>query len=320
MADAVFDLDSIPMFVRDSIASSYEEDTVSSVVRGFAEACFRPVTLRANTLVASIEEVRTALEAAGIGYAPVPWYSDALVLDDGVAERAVWGLDVYRVGGVYLQSLSSMLPPLVLAPAPRTDILDMCAAPGGKTSQMAALEPASHIMACELNAIRADKLEHNLTKMQVRNVQVMRGDARKLDEFFSFDRILLDAPCTGAGTVRAGDARAQERVTAQLLKKVTRSQAALLDRALTVLKPGGTLLYSTCSVLPAENDDQVRTVLATKRHRDCELVPIELEGAFSEGPFALPVLPGGLEGTVTVAPTREFEGFYLALIKKAARR
>ena len=316
MADAVFDLDSIPMFVRDSIASSYEEDTVSSVVRGFAEACFRPVTLRANTLVASIEEVRTALEAAGIGYAPVPWYSDALVLDDGVAERAVWGLDVYRVGGVYLQSLSSMLPPLVLAPAPRTDILDMCAAPGGKTSQMAALEPASHIMACELNAIRADKLEHNLTKMQVRNVQVMRGDARKLDEFFSFDQVLLDAPCTGTGTVRAGDPRAEKRITPALLKKVATSQAALLDRALTVLKPGGTLIYSTCSILPAENEEQVRAALKLKRHRDCEVAPIDLAENLASGPLALPLLPNKLEGTITVAPTKLFEGFYLAKIKK----
>ena len=310
----------IPPFLVESLREAYPDDVAERIVGGYADACSRPVTLRANGLKASTEEVAAALDAHAIAFERVPWYANAFVLGAGVTERDVWELDIYAEGKVYLQSLSSMLPPLVLGPRPRTDVLDMCAAPGGKTSQLAALEPAAHITACELSAPRADKLEYNLGKLGARNVQVMRTDARKLDEFFSFDRILLDAPCTGAGTVRAGDARAQERVTAQLLKKVTRSQAALLDRALTVLKPGGTLLYSTCSVLPAENDDQVRTVLATKRHRDCELVPIELEGAFSEGPFALPVLPGGLEGTVTVAPTREFEGFYLALIKKAARR
>ena len=86
-----------------------------------------------------------------------------------------------------------------------------------------------------------------------------------------------------------------------------------LARALTVLKPGGVLVYSTCSILPAENEDQVRSAL--KRHRDCEVAP--LEPAMFSG--ALPLVPNGLEGTLTVRPTKEFEGFYLAKIKKASR-
>ena len=88
-------------------------------------------------------------------------------------------------------------------------------------------------------------------------MNVMRTDARRLDEFFSFDQILLDAPCTGTGTLRAGDERAEKRMTRQLLAKVVKSQRALLDRALTILKPDGTLVYSTCSILAEENDEQV---------------------------------------------------------------
>ena len=103
-----------------------------------------------------------------------------------------------------------MTPPLALGPRAGADALDMCAAPGGKTSQMAALEPEAHITACELSAPRAEKLTYNLQKLGAHNVQVMKTDARRLDEFFSFDQILLDAPCTGTGTVRAGDQRADE--------------------------------------------------------------------------------------------------------------
>ena len=294
------------------------------------------MTLRANTLKATSDQISTALDAAGIGYARVPWYEDAFVLD-GAREREVWDLDIYRDGLVYLQSLSSMLPPLILDPLTGADILDMCSAPGGKTSQIAALTTnGAHLTACEMSAPRAEKLAYNLDKLGAQNVNIMRTDARRLDEFFSFDQILLDAPCTGTGTYRTGDERAEKRMTPQLLEKVVKSQRALLDRALTVLKPGGTLVYSTCSVLPEENDEQVRAAL--KRHRDCKVVPI-LAGNVDdgqsdpeeriitithadEGELAWPImnLPNSLEGTLTLAPTRLYEGFYVAVIQKQAPR
>ena len=185
-----------------------------------------------------------------------------------------------------------------------------------------------------MSSPRADKLVHNLEKLGAANVNVMRTDARRLDEFFSFDQILLDAPCTGTGTLRAGDERAEKRMTRQLLAKVVKSQRALLDRALTILKPDGTLVYSTCSILAEENDEQVRGAL--KRHRDCEVVPILFEKPSSDaqdgprpivldqathGPCALPVLPhsNALPGTLTIAPSRLFEGFTSPSYEKASQ-
>lgn len=327
----------IPAFLGEQLEAQYGAEVATRARQGYADAATRPVTLRANTLKATAEEVAAALGAAGIGYARAPWYTDAFVLA-GVRERAVWDLDIYREGKVYLQSLSSMLPPLLLGAGAGEDVLDMCAAPGGKTSQVAALAGGrAHITACEMSAPRAERLEYNLRKLGAANVQVMRTDARRLDEFFRFDRILLDAPCTGTGTVQAGDARAEGRITDKLLAKVTRSQAALLDRALTVLKPGGTLVYSTCSVLPQENGDQVEAALASKRHRDCVVAPIVLGDLPEKGPagdsgpgrvkpvalpgagtgeLAVPTLPCGLPGAVTVAPTRDFEGFFACVIRK----
>lgn len=343
------DTPSLPSLVEQALAE-LDSTAAERVREGFAAAAERPVTLRANALAGTADAVAAALDEAAIAYERMPWYPDAFVLDAAVRERAVWDLDLYRCGTVYLQSLSSMLPPLVLAPSAGEDVLDMCAAPGGKTSELAALTcNRAHLTACELHAPRAEKLAYNLDKLGVRNVNVMRCDARRLDEFFAFDRILLDAPCTGTGTYRMGDERACGRMTDKLLAKVTKAQRALLDRALTVLKPGGTLVYATCSILPAENDDQV--VATLKRHRDCKLVPLSLANAapssadknatnssddsaagedakrfaFAESARhvitaiesgEIPTLPSRLEGTVTVCPTRLFEGFYVALIQK----
>ena len=313
------------------------------ILAGFEAARERPVTLRANTLKASAETVADELEEAGIPYERAPWYEDAFVLGANVRERDIWELALYQEGRVYLQSLSSMLPPLALCPRAGADILDMCAAPGGKTSQIAALAcGAAHLTACEMNAPRAEKLTYNLRKLGAENVNVMRCDARRLDEFFRFDQILLDAPCTGTGTYRAGDERAAARMTEQLLARVTHSQAALLDRALTVLKPGGALVYSTCSVLAKENEEQVARAL--KRHRDCAIAPLQLGNAGTDeahgnnpngeangksspppvvlphalkGAYAIPALENQLPGTLTVAPTRAFEGFFVAVIQKS---
>lgn len=321
-----------PELIDRAISAYGNGDDAERIRTGFEAAATRPVTLRANTAKASADSVTEALRAAGIGFTRATWYDDAFVLNDGVCERDVWELPIYREGKIYLQSLSSMLPPLVLEPRTGADVLDMCAAPGGKTSQLYALANGrAHITACELHAPRAEKLEYNLAKLGCKNVNVMRCDARKLDEFFSFDQILLDAPCTGTGTFRAGDERAAKRMTEALLAKVTRSQRALLDRALTVLKPGGTLLYSTCSILPQENDEQVASAL--KRHRDCKLVPLfggastqedesaplspraqAIVDAVQKG--AIPALPTAFKETLTVCPSKLFEGFYLALIKK----
>ncbi len=320
----------LPELLAQLAASKIDTRESDAIRTGFEAAATRPVTLRTNMLRATSDEVAEALTDAGISYERVPWFEDAFVLTN-VRERAIWDLPIYQDGSVYLQSLSSMLPPLVLAPRDGADVLDMCAAPGGKTSEMAALAPRAHITACEMKAPRADKLEYNLRKLGVHTANVMRVDARRIDEFFSFDQILLDAPCTGTGTYHIGDERAQTRMTSHLLARVTKAQQALLDRALTVLKPGGELVYATCSIMPEENERQVITAL--KRHRDCELVPLTgpvpedtparaataqaVADAVEAG--AIPRLPNELPGTLTVCPSQLFEGFYIAKIKKVAR-
>lgn len=317
----------LPTWLCEALRAQYGEELAGRVEAGLAGG--RRVTLRANALKSSRDAVTAELDAADIAWRGVDWYDDALILGEGVREDDVRVLGAYGGGGLYLQSLSSMLPPLALAPRPGTDVLDMCAAPGGKTTEICALGRGGkgvrpvHVTACEMNGGRASRLEHNLELLGAGGVRVMRADARRIDGFLSFDAVLLDAPCTGSGTVRAGAPRLATTLTPALAERVGRSQRALIDKAVEVLKPGGTLVYSTCSVLARENEEVVARAL--ERHPELELEAIELdscvpdpEGTHAEDPSALPTLPCSLPGALSVCPTGLFEGFFVARLRKCA--
>ena len=298
----------IPQFFVDLLNQQYAEMDVQRILDGCADK--RATTLRANALRSDRDAIARALDEAGIGWQGVPWYGDAFVTD-GNRLRDVRELAIYEEGSIYVQSLSSMLPPLALAAQPGEDVLDACAAPGGKTTQIAALtQGKAHITACEMHAPRAERLEHNLRKLGAANVTVMRADARRLDDFFAFDRILVDAPCSGSGTIDIRDARMRAHFTPTLVQKSRKAQSALLDKALRLLKPGGTLVYSTCSVLACENEEAVNGALErARRHGGYDVRPIALAGAED-----IPQLPTVLDGTLAVCPTPIYEGFFMAKI------
>lgn len=295
----------IPQFLTDKLTQQYGD--ISGILEGYAGK--RSTTLRVNTLKSDVAEVKAALEAAGIAYEPAPFSEIAFRLTEA-DERAVTALPIYAEGKIYLQSFSSMLPPLVLAPEEGDDILDMAAAPGGKTTQMAAMtRNRAPITACERHPIRAEKLKHNLETQGAGNTFVMVTDARQLDDFFSFKRILLDAPCSGSGTVYAEDPALEKTLTPALIGKCRNTQGALIKKAAKLLKKGGTMVYSTCSILREENEEIVKTVL---KGFGLEIVPIGEE--ITRG---LPVLPVTVPGTLCVQPTRDYEGFFVAkMIKK----
>lgn len=155
----------------------------------------RKTTFRVNTLKSNNEKVEKILKEQKIEFQKVAWYDSAYIIENG-NEADIQKLDIYKNGEIYLQSLSSMLPPIVLEPKESNDILDMAAAPGGKATQMAALtNNKANITACEMNSIRAERLKYNIEK-QGASCFVMVKDARNIDDFFKFDQILLDAPCS----------------------------------------------------------------------------------------------------------------------------
>ena len=246
----------LPEFLIDKLKLQYGQELMEEIVEGYSKR--RATTFRANTLKSNSEEIENVLKELNIEYENVKWSKDAFILKNA-NESDIEKLDIYKDGKVYLQSLSSMIPPIVLMPKEGKDILDMAAAPGGKTTQMAALSNnKAHITACEMNNIRIEKLKYNLEKQGASCVYVMQKDSRQIDDFFSFDQILLDSPCSGSGTLYLEDPNLNKYFTKVLVDKSTKAQFALLKKALRILKPGEEMVYSTCSILQEENEEIVR--------------------------------------------------------------
>ena len=289
----------IPAFLTERLTAQYGEETARRIAAGFEAG--RKTTLRVNRLKAEPAQIAAALADAGISARRVPWSEDALVLE-GAGEDAVAALPMFENGEIYMQSLSSMIPPLVLGAQAGENVLDMAAAPGGKTTQIAAL-----ITACERNKMRAERLEYNVKKQGASRVTVMNMDARQLDDFFAFDRVLLDAPCSGSGTVTEGS---RGQFSREYLDRTVKMQKTLLDKAIRLLKPGHELVYSTCSVLREENEEVVAAAL---KKGGVQLVPIDT--AAFEG---VPLLPTDMPGVMCVCPDEWYEGFFVAKMKKNA--
>ena len=297
----------IPSFLIEKLKNQYGEELTNKILEGYNQK--RKVTLRVNTIKANINEIQKILDNSNIVYTKVPWSDDALIIEN-VREQEITKLTIYDEGKIYLQSLSSMLPPIILQPKENDDILDMAAAPGGKTTQIASIvNNKARITACEMNNIRAEKLKYNIEKQGANCVYVMVTDSRKIDDFFSFDSILLDAPCSGSGTLNNNDNKIEKTFTPKLIQKSSKTQAQLLKKAINILKQGKEMIYSTCSILQEENEDILASILKTGK---VEIVPINVDKT-------IPKLPTKIDGTLCVCPNEEYEGFFVAKIRKIAR-
>ena len=296
----------IPEFFVEMLIKQYGEIITNKILEGYSQN--RKTTLRVNRVKTNIDTVKNILEENNIKYAEVSWNNDALIIENAT-EEDLQKLSIYENGEIYLQSLSSMIPPLIVNPKEKESILDMAAAPGGKTTQMFSLSNGqAMITACEKNKIRAERLKYNLEKQGATRVTVMVQDARNLDDFFSFDKILLDAPCSGSGTLNANDTNISKYFTQELINRSVKTQKDLVKKAVKILKKNGEFVYSTCSILKEENENVVKEIL---RNGKFEIVPIDMK--CFEG---VPLLPVEVEGTMCVCPTELYEGFFVAKLKK----
>ena len=295
----------LPSNLINLIKEQYGEEIAEKIFNGYLKR--RNVSFRVNTLKASKEEVVKVLNDKGIKYDIPLWYEDAFVLKN-VVEKDIECEDIYEEGKIYLQNLSSMLPPILLEPKEKNDILDMTAAPGGKTTEIAALtNNKAYITACEKNKVRADRLRYNLKKQGV-NAYVIEKDATMLDSFLKFDQILLDAPCSGSGTIILTEESEDVRLTDGYMEKLEKVQTKLLDKAITLLKSGEEMVYSTCSILYRENEHIVNKFLKANR---IEIVPID-KSKF----IGIEFLPCEFEDALLVMPNENYEGFFAIKIRK----
>jgi len=209
----------------------------------------RCTTLRANTLRGSAEALMRFFRDNAVKYRRVPWYSDAFVLAE-LRERDVQAWPAYAEGRIYLQNLSSMVPALALGPRPGERVLDLAAAPGSKTTQMAALMANSgSILANDADAIRLERLAYNVRLQGCSIVEVRLGWGEKLGELSpeSFDRVLLDVPCSGEGRFIVFEPATSRGWSRKGVTESVRLQKKLIASGTRALKPGGVLVYSTCT-------------------------------------------------------------------------
>lgn len=287
-------------FLKKLLLNEYSNNYVYNILDGYNAN--RKTTIRVNTLISTFEEVIQFLDKNNISYSAVSDIQNAIIINDSYD---ITKTKLYENGAIYLQSLSSMLPPLILNPKEDAHILDMCAAPGSKTTQLAALtNNKACITACEFDKIRAERLKYNLNKLGTSRVTVLVKDSRNLDEFFRFDTIMLDAPCSGSGTVLLNE-ESKQVFNQKVIDKCQKRQISLLKKGLSMLNKNGVLVYSTCSILKEENEQVLKACL----NNDFELLPIDKEK------YDLPYLPS-LENTITIAPTELYEGFFVAKIKR----
>ena len=288
----------IPEFLYKRLINDYGEELALKIIDRYN--LNRIVSLRVNTLKTNKEEIKEILDKNNIKYKDVEGIPFALIVETD--EKQIQELDIYKNGFVYLQSISSMLPPLYLDLVKGSTILDMAASPGGKTSEICALSNNEiYVTATEVNEIRRDRLVYNLDKLGCKNVTTLRVDARNLDEYFSFDNILLDAPCSGSGTIEESDF---SKINEKLVTNITKVQESLLRKALTILKPGKTMIYSTCSILKDENEEIINKMM---KEFNIEIIPIEI---------GFETLPSKINGVQTIMPSELNEGFFICKIKK----
>lgn len=262
-----------------------------------------PMALRVNLRQNSRDDYLRQLNLQGISAQPAPHCPTALLLDEPLNVEQLPG---FSEGRVSVQDVAAQLAAGLLDAQPGERILDICAAPGGKTAAILERQPAlQSLLAIDIDDNRLQRVTDNLQRLQLR-AEVLAADAAKPQDWADgrqFERILLDAPCSGFGVIRRHpDIKLLRR--ASDIAALRELQASILDAAWDLLVPGGTLLYATCSVLKQENELQIGDFLS--RHPDAAELAIEADWGMPR-PYGRQILTGDCQ----------MDGFYYAKLGKA---
>jgi len=271
---------------------------------------FRPLTVRVNTLKGSREEVIQELHNEGIEAFPTPFSPVGISIEAPPALTS-WG--PLQQGWLQVQDEAAQLVSLILAPKPGERILDLCAAPGGKTTHLAELmQDQGEIVAVDLSPVKLQRLQENCRRLGIAIVKSLAQDATAPLPFppGSFDCCLVDAPCTGLGTLRRHP-EGKWRITEKDILRLQEIQGQILRQAAPLVKQGGVLVYSTCTLTQEENEGVIEAFLSEQNG-------FRLEDAS-------PLLPAGCEGLVdehgylrTLPHRHKTDGFFAARMSRTA--
>ena len=261
-----------------------------------------PTTIQVNPLKTSAEELEKELIAAGVSLEKHPWQTGCfLVSGTGDLER----LPAFREGRFLVQDAAARLVATIAAPAPDARVMDVCAAPGGKSFALAMdMGDKGEILSCDIHPHKLKLIENGALRLGLQSIRTVLADGSERHAAWigQADLVVADVPCSGLGIIRKKpDIRYKEP---KELKKLPEIQRAILNNAATYVRSGGTLVYSTCTVLPEENEEVTRDFLS--RHEEFELAP-----------FDLPMPIGRTDGNLTLWPQRYgTDGFYICRMHK----
>lgn len=304
----------LPQKFIENLYNEFSSVSADKILMGMASD--RSTTLRVNKIKYNIQDLMKYFKEINIKFERTQWYKDGLIIKNA-REKDLEKLDIYNNGFIYLQSLSSMVPVIVLDPKPEEIILDLTAAPGSKTTQIAAMmDNKGEIIANELNEIRSKRLQYNVEHLGADIVKVITGRGEKIDHLYNehFDRILLDAPCSGEGRFIISDNVTYKTWNENEVIKLAALQKKLMESAYKALKPGGILVYSTCTLNKLENEEVVSYGL-DNLNMEAVKVDLEINGimpGFNDG------MNKNISKAIRILPSRDMEGFFICKFRKKA--
>ena len=302
----------LPEKFMENMYKMFSPGTVDKIVAGMISD--RYTTLRVNTIKYNIQDLMRYFKENNIKFERVLWYDDALIIKN-VREKDIQKLDIYEKGYIYIQSLPSMIPAIVLNPKEGEKVLDLTAAPGSKTTQMAAtMNNKGQIIANELDKIRCERLKYNVNIQGASIVEVLNGRGELLGKEYEnyFDKVLLDAPCSGEGRFDARSVVTYKNWSEKTVRDLTKLQKKLFKSAYTALKQDGVMVYSTCTLNKDENEMVLEWAL---ENLNVKLLDINIEikdkiPAFSDRKNS------SINKAIRILPSKTMEGFFVAKFVK----
>ncbi|MCP3684915.1 MAG: RsmB/NOP family class I SAM-dependent RNA methyltransferase [bacterium] len=267
-------------------------------------------SIRVNTLKTTVNDVKKALSKEW-KLEQIPWCKEGFWIKG--KREDLGNIPEHNEGHFYIQEAASMIPATVMQPLQKDSILDMCASPGGKTTQLAAImQNKGRIVANDIRQDRIAIINRNIERLGVKNCTVSMKPGQRFKDV-KFDKILVDAPCSGTGTMR-GSQEAIDAWNPEVIKRLSFEQKSLLHHAYCVLRKKGTLVYSTCSMEPRENEAVVDYLL--KRHKKTELEEIKIPGLKRSEPI-VGSFDKRIEKCLRIWPQdNNTDGFFVARIRK----
>ncbi|MBS3157729.1 NOL1/NOP2/sun family putative RNA methylase [Candidatus Woesearchaeota archaeon] len=307
---------------KDKFVERYSQLTDFETFKKYSLSFLRR-TIRVNTLKISVAELKKRLKE-NWRLTPVPWCKEGFWIEnikDG--RRDIGNLVEHSLGYIYIQEASSMIPPIVLEPKKDEMVLDMCASPGSKTTQIAQyMKNTGLLIANDYKGMRLAPLGMNIQRMGITNAVITLMEGRYFSNFKQnpvFDKVLVDAPCSGTGNIR----RSLKTLliwNPDMIKRLSGSQKQLLRTGFEILKPGGTLVYSTCTLEPEENEAVVDSLL--EQYPNAKLQKIDAKKLkINHSPAVLKFedkeYSSEIEKCLRIFPQdNDSEGFFVAKIKK----